>query len=203
MPIQYYFELTGTAFFAISGALVANEKSNPDWFGATFIGFVTAIGGGSLRDILLGSYPLVWVGDVSFLYAILIGVVAARLFFNMWQRLWRAILVFDALGIAMFTIIGTEKALYLGADPFVAAIMGMFTAVMGGVIRDLLTNEVPVIFLKEVYATACFAGAMLYLLLDHFHCSRHLNFYISGMLIVAIRILAIKFNFGLPKFRRE
>ncbi|RYD58568.1 MAG: trimeric intracellular cation channel family protein [Sphingobacteriales bacterium] len=203
MQIQYYFELIGTAFFAVSGALVANEKSNPDWFGATFIGFVTAIGGGSLRDILLGSYPLVWIGDVSFVYAILVGIIAAKIFFSTLQRLWRAILLFDALGIAMFTIIGTEKALHLGADPFVAAIMGMFTAVMGGVIRDLLTNEVPVIFLKEIYATACFTGALLYLLLDYFNCPRPINFFASGAFIVLVRVLAIKFNLGLPKFRRE
>lgn len=203
MQIQYYFELIGTAFFAVSGALVANEKSNPDWFGATFIGFITAIGGGSLRDILLGSYPLVWVRDVSFLYAILIGIIAAKLFFTTLQRLWRAILLFDALGIGMFTIIGTEKALGLGVDPLVAAIMGMFTGVMGGVIRDLLTNEVPVIFLKEIYATACLAGALLYLLLDYFNVPRSASFFVAGGFIVLIRVLAIKYNLGLPKFRRE
>jgi uncharacterized membrane protein YeiH len=203
MQVQYIFELLGTGFFAISGALVADKKSKPDWFGAAFIGFITSIGGGSLRDILLGSYPLVWVGDVRFLYAIFTGIVLAATFYKTLIRLKKAFFLFDTLGISMFTIIGVEKALHYGADPLIAAMMGMFTAVMGGVIRDLLTNEIPIIFKKEIYATACLAGAALYLLLENAGYERHINFVCSAFLIALIRIISVKYNLSLPKFRKE
>lgn len=144
MPIQYSLELTGTFFFAISGALAMQGKDQ-DWFSAAFTGFITAIGGGSLRDILLGSYPLVWIADINFLYSILAGVIVAIIFYRVITKLPKTFLVFDALGISFFTILGVEKAIGLGVRPEIAAIMGMFTAVMGGVIRDTLTNEVPVI----------------------------------------------------------
>ncbi|MNK41701.1 hypothetical protein D3C87_603720 [compost metagenome] len=203
MQIQYLFELLGTCFFAISGALVANKKSSQDWFGVTFIGFITAIGGGSLRDVLLGSFPIVWVKDVYFVYAILIGTVLASAFYTTLHKLRKTLFLFDTLGIALFTIVGTEKAISLGAGPVTAAIMGMFSAVMGGVLRDMLTNEIPIIFHKEIYATACLAGAVLYLLLFYFHVDRNINFWISGAVIAIIRILAVRYNLSLPKFRKD
>lgn len=203
MQIQYLFELLGTCFFAISGALVANKKSTQDWFGVTFIGFITAIGGGSLRDVLLGSFPIVWVKDVYFVYAILIGTVLASVFYTTLHKLRKTLFLFDTLGIALFTIVGTEKAISLGAGPVTAAIMGMFSAVMGGVLRDMLTNEIPIIFHKEIYATACLAGAVLYLLLFYFHVDRNINFWISGGVIAIIRILAVRYNLSLPKFRKD
>ena len=203
MHIQYLFELLGTGFFAISGALVANKRTAPDWFGTAFIGFITAIGGGSLRDVLLGSYPIGWIKDPHLIYAILVGIILANLFYSLLQRLRKTMFLFDTLGIALFTVVGTEKALSLGCDPFTASIMGMFSAVMGGVIRDTLTNDVPIIFHKEIYATACLAGSVLYLLLHYFDLDRNLNFFLSGVLIVVIRILAVRYNLSLPKFRRN
>ena len=107
-------------------------------------------------------------------------------------------LLFDMVGIALFTIIGVEKALSLGVKPEIAAIMGMFTAVMGGFIRDTLTNKTPIIFNKEIYATACLAGAILYLILHSFSVPRNINLPISSALIILIRILAIKFHIELP-----
>ncbi len=203
MEIQYVLEILGTGFFAISGALAANDKAQPDWFGASFIGFITAIGGGSLRDILLGEHPLVWVNDIYFVYAIIAGVILASIFFKTLIRLRRTFFLFDTVGIAMFTIVGTEKALSLGVNPMIAAIMGMFSAVMGGVIRDVLTNEIPIIFKKEVYATACLAGASIYLVLDHFGLERNSNFLLSAFVIILIRIVAVKKNLSLPKFRKQ
>lgn len=203
MTTQYVLEIFGTGFFSISGALAANDKSKPDWFGVTFIGFITAIGGGSIRDILLGSYPLAWVKDVNFVYAIIAGIVLASLFFKSLIKLRRTFFLFDTLGIAMFTILGTEKALTFGIHPLIAAIMGMFSAVMGGVLRDVLTNEIPVIFKKEIYATACLAGGLFYIFIDSFSENRNINI-ISGMLLIfIIRIIAIKYNLSLPKFRDE
>ena len=200
MSILYLAELAGTYFFAISGVLATQDKDR-NWFGVAFTGFVTAIGGGSLRDMLLGSYPLVWIGDVNFLYAICAGVITAFIFFNWVLRLRRTMLFFDMAGIGLFTILGTEKALSLGVTPEVAAIMGVFTAVMGGVIRDTLTNKTPVIFNKEIYATACLAGAILYLVLGNFEVARNINLLLSAGLIILIRILAIKFHLELPRLK--
>jgi uncharacterized membrane protein YeiH len=201
MTLQYSLELLGTFFFAISGALAIRDHHN-DLFGAGFTGFITAIGGGTLRDIMLGSYPLVWIGDVYFLYAVIAGVIVAYFFFEHLIQLRRTFLLFDAVGLSLFTIIGVEKALSLGVSAEIAAIMGMFTAVMGGVIRDLLTNETPVIFRKEIYATACLIGASLYLTLYYFDVDRNTNVIISSIFILVIRLLAVKYKLSLPAFRR-
>jgi uncharacterized membrane protein YeiH len=197
---QYALELIGTFFFAISGAL-AIQDHHDDLFGAGFMGFVTAIGGGTLRDMMLGSYPLVWIGDIHFLYAILAGVIVAFFFFRFLIRLPRTFLFFDTLGISFFTILGVEKALSLGVRPEIAAIMGMFTAIMGGVIRDVLTNETPVLFRKEIYATACLAGAILYLAFYYYGLDRDINLITSIILIFVVRILAVRFKLSLPSFR--
>ncbi|MEX1241760.1 MAG: trimeric intracellular cation channel family protein [Cyclobacteriaceae bacterium] len=201
MTFQYPFELLGTFFFAISGAL-AIQDHHDDLFGAGFTGFVTAIGGGTLRDIMLGSYPLVWVRDIFFLYAIFAGVIVAYIFFRALTRLKRTFLFFDTLGISFFTVLGVEKALSLGVRPEIAAIMGMFTAIMGGVIRDVLTNETPVLFRKEIYATACLAGAILYLILFQAGLDRNINLVVSIILIFIIRMLAVKYKLALPNFRK-
>jgi uncharacterized membrane protein YeiH len=194
-------ELLGTFFFAISGAL-AIQDHHDDWFGAGFMGFVTAIGGGTLRDMMLGSYPLVWIGDVGFLYAIFAGVIAAYFFYALLLRLKRTLIFFDTLGISFFTILGVEKALSLGVAPEIAAIMGMFSAIMGGVIRDVLTNETPVLFRKEIYATACLSGAVLYLLLFKADVPRNVNLTLSIIFIFTIRVLAVKYKLALPNFKK-
>lgn len=200
--IQYIFELVGTGFFAISGALAANDKAKPDWFGVTFIAFITSIGGGSLRDVLLGSYPLVWIGNVHFLYAIFAGIIIASLFYKQLIGLRKTFFLFDTIGLAAFTILGTEKALSLGVHPIICAMMGMFTAVMGGVIRDMLTNEIPIIFQKEIYATASLAGAVIYLVLDNvFDFNRSVCFIVSAACIAIIRFIAVKYKLRLPRFR--
>jgi uncharacterized membrane protein YeiH len=201
MTLQYILELAGTCFLSISGSLAANRKSKPDLFGVTIIGFVTSLGGGSLRDVLLGSYPLVWVKDVNFIYAVLLGVVLANIFYNPLIKLRRTFFLFDTIGIAMFTILGTRKALLFDVNPIIAAIMGMLSAVMGGVLRDVLTNEIPILFRKEIYATACLAGATIYLLLLYFNVDITASMLIAISVILIIRIWAIKYNIALPKFK--
>ncbi|MFZ6664929.1 trimeric intracellular cation channel family protein [Peijinzhouia sedimentorum] len=198
MDIQYIFELCGTFVFAISGALAVQHREH-DLFGAGFTGFITAIGGGSLRDILLGSYPLAWIGDINFLYAILVGVLVTFVFFKMVNKLRRTMFLFDTLGIGFFTVLGVEKALSLGVKPEIAAIMGMFSAVMGGVIRDTLTNEVPILFRKEIYASACLAGAIMYLLFNELGMAREYNLFVSMSIVVAIRLCAVKLKLSLPR----
>ncbi|EON76793.1 putative membrane spanning protein [Lunatimonas lonarensis] len=197
MDLQYALELIGVFFFAISGALAIQDKGH-DWFGAGFTAFVTAIGGGSLRDMLLGAYPLVWIGNVAFLYAIFAGILFTFLFYRFLAKLRKTLFLFDTLGIGFFTILGVEKTLSLGFSLEVAAIMGMFSAVMGGVIRDTLTNEIPILFRKEVYASACLAGAVLYLVCSHYGLSRDINLLLSITAIIVIRLVAVKYKLSLP-----
>ncbi len=201
MNVQYLLELAGTGFLSISGALAANRKSKPDLFGVTIIGFITSLGGGTLRDLLLGSYPLVWVKDVHFIYAVLIGIVLANVFYNQLITLRKTFFLFDTIGIAMFTILGTRKAMLFDVHPFIAAIMGMLSAVMGGVLRDVLTNEIPILFRKEIYATACLAGAIIYLFLIYFNFPATPSMLVTIFVILVVRIWAIKFNIALPKFK--
>ncbi|KEO73517.1 trimeric intracellular cation channel family protein [Anditalea andensis] len=198
MDIQYPLELIGTFVFAISGALAVQDREH-DLFGAGFTGFITAIGGGSLRDILLGSYPLVWVGDIWFLYAIFAGIIVTFMFHKPLAKLRKTMFLFDTVGIGFFTILGVEKALSLGVRVEIAAIMGMFSAVMGGVIRDTLTNEIPILFRKEVYASACLTGAIVYLTLNYLTVDRDINMLVSIGIIIAIRVIAVKFKLSLPR----
>ena len=200
MGIQYYFEIFGIFFYGISGALAADEKSGKDWFGVTFTAFVTAIGGGTIRDVLLGSFPISWIKDVNMLYAVMLGIIIAALFYKFFLKLRKTFMLFDTLGIALFTIVGVEKALNLGVSPIVAIIMGMFTAIMGGVIRDMMINEIPVVFRKEIYASACLMGAIIYVILEFFDISRNITFFVSGGVIVVIRMLAVQYNLTVPKF---
>jgi len=201
MSIQYIFEIFGTVVFAISGIIAANKGAGQNWFGAVFVGLVTAIGGGSVRDILLDSYPLVWIEDINFIYAAFFGIIIMHFFYRPIMKYKNKFSLFDTLGIALFTVVGTEKALEFNVHWLIAAIMGMFTAVMGGVIRDTLSQELLVIFRKEVYATACLAGAFLYLILNHFEVERTWNFIISALFIIIIRILALKYHWSIPKYK--
>ena len=202
MSIQYILEIIGTFSFAISGALAVKDQKHQDWFGASFTAFISSIGGGTIRDILLNSYPLVWISDITIIYAIMAGIVVTFVFYKYLIGLRRTLFFFDTWGIALFTIVGTEKALNLGVRPEIAAIMGIFSAVMGGVIRDMMTNEIPIIYRKEVYATACLAGACCYLILDSLGVERNTCFISASLLIIVIRILAVKYEWSVPRFFR-
>lgn len=202
MHIQYYFELLGTLVFAISGAL-AVESKNQDWMGASFLAFITAIGGGTLRDLLLDSHPLVWMEDLNIMLSILAGILITYFFQQRLYKLRKTLFLFDTLGIALFTIVGTEKALSLGVYPVVAAIMGMFTAVFGGVLRDTLTNEIPVLFKRGIYAGACLIGAATYLLLDALSVDRIIAFSISFIAILALRVSSVRYDWAIPTFFRK
>lgn len=197
MTTQYFLELIGTYFFAISGALAVRDVEN-DLFGAGFTGFITAIGGGTLRDLILDSHPLIWIADPYVLYSVFAGIMTAILFFKYVIKLKRTLFFFDTMGISLFTVLGVEKALHFGTPPEVAVIMGIFSAVMGGVIRDTLSNVTPVIFRKEIYASACMAGAIIYLVLSYFQLEREVNLILSASVIAGIRMLAVRYNLYLP-----
>ncbi len=192
----YYVDLLGTMVFAISGALAA-IRHNIDIFGVGFTGFVTAIGGGSLRDIFLNLRPI-WVDDGNYLIAIFVGVAIALLFTRALYNLSKTLTLFDALGIGLFTVVGVQKSIDYESTALATIILGMFSAVMGGVIRDTLMNETPLIFRKEIYASACFAGAILFVILHEFNVDGSLNAWLSAALVVAVRVLSVKFKLSLP-----
>jgi uncharacterized membrane protein YeiH len=202
LNIPYWIDLAGIFFFALSGAQAAADKRvYRDSFGVAFMGFVTAIGGGSLRDIMLDIHPLKWISDSNYLIVIGAGVLISMLLGKTLAKLPRTMLVFDSLGIALYTILGVQISLAAGVNPLAATILGMFSAVFGGVIRDTLLNEIPLIFRKEIYATACLAGAALYVLLDHFKINADVSAFSGIITVIVIRLLAVHFGWALPKMR--
>jgi uncharacterized membrane protein YeiH len=199
MELLVYFDYIGTFVFAISGTLSAANK-RMDFFGATVIGFVTAIGGGTLRDILLGELPVTWMRSIDYFLVIAAGIIITIIFRKHVMKLKRTLFLFDTIGIAVFTILGLKKALMLGIDPPMAVMMGLSSAVFGGVIRDILCNEVPLIFHREIYATACIAGALVYLLLHSFNLPEIISESATIVVIISIRLLVVHFNIALPQF---
>lgn len=200
MSIIYAIDLLGTMVFAISGAMAAN-RHNIDIFGATFTGFVTAIGGGSLRDVFLNIRP-VWVDDGNYLVAIFVGVCISILLNRQLYYLAKTLTFFDALGIGFFTVVGVEKSLDFGSNGIAAVMLGMFSASMGGVIRDVLMNQTPLILRREIYATACLAGAALFVILDSVGVASSINAFLSALTVSAIRIVSVRYNLSLPTVRQ-
>jgi uncharacterized membrane protein YeiH len=194
----YYLDLFGTLVFAISGAMSAAHKRF-DIFGAVFIGSVTAIGGGTIRDILLGITPVTWMNDINYFIAIGLGVFITYLVPKLIWQLKNTLFLFDTIGISVFTIIGLNKSLAMGIHPFVAIIMGMFTAVLGGVMRDTLSNDIPLIFKKEIYATACISGALLYLALHHLNVDENILLISTMLFISLVRTGSVVFHLSLPR----
>jgi uncharacterized membrane protein YeiH len=200
MTLLEFIEYAGTFVFAVSGALTARSKGL-DVFGVLVIAFVTAIGGGTIRDILLGYTPVGWMHEINFIYIILLGVISAYVFKHLFSHLRHTFFLFDTLGIGVFTILGLQKTLALELSPLIAVMMGTVSAVFGGVLRDILCNEVPLIFRKEIYATACITGALAYILLMYLNSfTMEVNFIIAALLIIGLRISAIVFNWSLPRW---
>jgi len=197
MTLIYILDLLGTFVFAISGVMIA-VKNKFDLVGAVIIGIVTAVGGGTLRDMMIGETPVSWMQDITYLLVILAALPICFFFFKPLQKLRKGIFLFDTIGIALFTILGIQKTLAIGLSPIVAVMMGIVSAVFGGVIRDVLTNEVPLIFRKEVYATACLAGAITYLSLENFIGNTSLNMIPAILVVFIIRYFAVKKQWEIP-----
>jgi uncharacterized membrane protein YeiH len=202
MNFIYALDIAGTFAFAISGALVASKKDF-DIFGVLIIAFITAVGGGMLRDILINAHPINWIGDLNYIWTIIIAVVFSYLFKSKIAPLSKTMFLFDTIGLGVFTLLGLQKGLLFHLHPFVALVMGMVSAVFGGVLRDVLTNEVPLIFKKEIYASACLAGGLTYLLLSYFPIIPNFQFSISVAVVVIIRTLAVKYNLELPRVKND
>ena len=197
----YWLNLVGIFFFTISGSLAARDKKHyHDYFGVFFTGFLTAIGGGTLRDMMLGAYPIAWLSDKNILISIICAFLFTLVFKNHIIKLRRTLFLFDTVGVGIYTILGVQKSLEHHVNPFAAVILGLISAVFGGVIRDTLINEIPLIFAKEIYATACIAGAVLFTTLLYFKIDSNYAATISMSLIIIIRIIAVKYKLALPKF---
>ncbi len=191
-----YLDGVGIFVFAISGVLTAIDKGF-DVIGATIIGFVTALGGGTVRDVMIGETPVAWMTNSNYLIIICCAVICSYLFKSRIMQLKKSMFVFDTIGIGLFTILGLQKTLAIGLDAPIAIMMGMVSAVFGGVVRDVLCNEIPLIFRKEIYATACLAGGIIFFVLGKLEVLLELNMAISILLVFVIRYFAVKRKWSL------
>lgn len=192
----FYFDYFGVTAAAISGMLAAMEKGM-DYFGAFILAFVTALGGGTTRDILIQT-DIMWVVNVEYIYCIIIVVIVGSLIRNELHKLRKVLFLFDSISLGVFTIIGAQKGLTLGCHPAICITVGVITGCFGGLIRDILRNEIPLIFHKEVYATISLLGAITYVTLYHFSL---VNVYIPLLLtalMVGLRILVVRFKLAFP-----
>lgn len=192
----FIIEVLGTIAFAISGIRLAATK-NFDWFGAYIVGFVTAIGGGTLRDLLL-DIPVFWMQTWWYLAVTGLSLAAVIAFQNALVSRDKILFLFDSVGLALFCVIGIQKTLAVGYPMWVATIMGITTGAFGGVIRDILINEEPLVFRKDIYATACLAGAMVYWVIMVCGGSAMAQQLACAIVVIILRILALRYNLSLP-----
>lgn len=195
-------DILGTVAFAISGVLVAMEKKL-DIFGVFIIAFVTAVGGGTLRDVLLGNTPVVWLQESVYVITIFASVVFAVLLRNKLKYLRKSLFLFDTIGIGLYTMVGVEKGLANDLLPVMCIALGTITASFGGVIRDILCNEIPVIFRKEIYATACILGGASYFLFEKLPIESTYAYVLSITIVIIVRLLAVRFKIKLPSIYKE
>lgn len=196
----YTIDMFGTAIFAISGVLLAGRlKMDP--FGVIVLASVTAIGGGTIRDMALGATPVFWITDTNYLLVIFITCILTMLIIRKPKRLpWYVLPVSDAIGLAVFVGIGVEKALKYNADPMVAVIMGVMTGCGGGIIRDILAREVPMVLRSEVYATACILGGIAHTSSLAFNIESSTSMLLGVATTLIIRLAAIRWHLSLPTF---
>lgn len=197
LNFQDLFDLLGTFAFALSGILLASGKQI-DWFGAYVIGLVTAIGGGTLRDLLLDVTP-VWLTDPKYIITTACALLIVIVFKEKVFRLSKTLLLFDAIGLGLFTITGLTKAIDLGFPIWASIIMGTITGAVGGVIRDIILNQIPHLFRKDIYALVSLFGGILYVLLIQIEFMLPFSGLISALAIIILRVLAVKYHIQLPK----
>lgn len=192
----HLLDIIGTMAFAMSGALTAMSKKL-DPFGVFIIAFVTAVGGGTLRDILIGRTPVGWMLDVNYVYVIIIGFILAIIFRKKFDRLRTSLFFFDTIGLGVFTLIGLEKGINIGLHPIICIALGTMTACFGGVIRDILCTEIPVIFRREIYATICIFGGIVFFMLKKLNLDSDVLYLTTSLFIILVRLMAVKFKWHL------
>lgn len=202
MNFVYALEILGTAAFAVSGALAASRK-NMDIFGFFVLALMPAVGGGTLRDVILDRHPVFWIEDVNYVGAAI--VAALIVFLNVFEpgERRRILLWTDALGLALFAALGTEISLEMNTGPVVAVMLGVATAVTGGMIRDIICNEIPLVLSREIYATAAFVASVSFVLMDSLGVIQGVALGIAVLAGFVTRALSIRFNWSLPSARRR
>ncbi|NTS43308.1 trimeric intracellular cation channel family protein [Flavisolibacter sp. BT320] len=195
-------DLLGIISFAISGVFAAMQRKL-DIFGILVIAFTTALGGGTIRDMLIGDLPVQWMRNLDYTIVISVTTGITIVFHNIIRNLEKPLFVFDALGLGFFTILGIQKGLAWGLHPGICIILGTITACFGGVIRDIALNKIPLVFQREIYATACIAGAGLYFLLGQTDINKSWLDVICISVISGIRILSVFFKLELPGFYKS
>ena len=195
-----FLDWFGIAVFAATGALIASRKQM-DIFGFALLGTATGVGGGTIRDVLLGNLPVFWVHQPA--YVLVCVAVSTLVFFSAHipESRYRLLLWFDAAGLALFATIGAEKGLEAGTGPVVAVFMGIITATFGGIIRDVLGGEVPLILRKEIYVTAALLGAATFIAALHIGLPRSLALASGFFACFALRALALRYGWSLPPYR--
>lgn len=196
----YLSDLFGVAVFAITGALMAGRKSM-DLFGVIVIAIITALGGGTMRDVIIDNHPVSWIKDDLYILIAVVSAVGTVLWVRLTHPIHEAgLLIADAFGLAVFTVIGTEVALNHGMPISTAVIMGVMTGVAGGVVRDVICNEIPLIFQKEIYATACIVGSLVYIGMLKLGITHWFATGASMLTVLIARLAAIRWHLGLPRF---
>lgn len=189
----------GTFSFAVSGIRLASGKQI-DWFGAYIIGLVTAIGGGTLRDLLLDVTPF-WMLDVNYFLTTAVALLAVLLFKDKLFKWGSALFLFDTIGLGLFTIVGITKSIDAQLPFWVCIAMGTITGSLGGVIRDVLLNEVPLIFRRDIYALACVAGGGVYFLCSYFRLPTGITEMLAAASVISLRLIAVKYHIHLPQLQ--
>lgn len=195
-------DIIGIVAFSISGVYAAMEK-RLDIFGVLIIAFITSFGGGTLRDLLLGNTPLFWLTDKLYGWIVLGSALTAILFRSILKNFRRTLLVFDSLGLGLFTIVGIQIAQKSGLSPIACIALGTITGCFGGIFRDIVLNKIPIIFEKEIYASACLIGGVVYILLLQTTLIKEIADVIAICTITIIRLLAVRFDFRLPSIYKE
>ena len=190
-------DIIGVFVFTISGVLTGLNKKL-DAFGVFIIAFVTALGGGTLRDVLIGKTPVGWMVDLKYLYIIVLAYFITIFFKKHLEKLRISLFLFDSIGLGVFTIIGIEKGIEFGLHPIICIALGTITASFGGVIRDILCNEIPVIFRKEIYATVCIFGGIMFFVLQKINLNHDILYLITSLFMISFRLLAVKYKWYLP-----
>ena len=194
-------EIIGTMAFAISGIRLASAKKF-DWFGAYVVGLVTAIGGGTLRDVLL-DLPAFWMQNSIYLTVTALSLLFVIFFGQYLIRLQNTFFIFDTIGLALFVVVGIQKTLMVGYPFWVAIVMGTITGAFGGIIRDILINEEPLIFRKDIYAMACVIGGIFYWLSYKIGLNDVITQSISAAMVIITRLVAVKYHMSLPALKAE
>lgn len=192
-------EFIGTFAFAVSGVRHAASK-NFDLFGAFTIGLFTAVGGGTIRDLLLGVTPF-WMANSVYLWGTLLAMLFVMIFKSKVVKLHYTIFLFDSIGLGLFVVVGAEKALSLGFAPWVAVVMGTITGSFGGMLRDLMIMQMPLIFRKEIYAFACVVGGIFFTIGYSLNLNMVVNEVITALIVILVRILAVKYHWELPRLK--